>query len=157
ILPFPEGLEVNLGWRQWSLGRFTILDRMWERIALHFVALFVAAMECHGELARTRPTTRHLTGFYLCMSVGGVLGGLFNAVVAPIAFNSLLEYPLVIALACVLLPQLGLPARNPWTRMMDMVVPACICGFGLAAAFVFLSRDPTGFKFLDTIGARLPE
>src|SRR5207247_10919546 len=71
---------------------------------LHLLTFFVAAMVCHGELARTRPGSRQLTEFYLSMSVGGLLGGGFNAVVAPLAFTSVLEYPLAIVLACAVLP-----------------------------------------------------
>src|SRR5208282_5851812 len=70
----------------------------------HLLNLFLVAMVCHGELARNRPGTEYLTGFFLCMSIGGVLGGLFNAIVAPLAFNSIAEYHLVIALACLVLP-----------------------------------------------------
>jgi hypothetical protein len=60
--------------------------------------LFTAAMVCHGELAKDRPSTEHLTGFYLWLSLGGALGGVFNAIIAPLAFRSVIEYPLVIAL-----------------------------------------------------------
>ena len=67
---------------------------------LHLLTFFAAAMVCHGELARSRPTGEDLTQFYLMMSIGGVLGGLFNALVAPIAFRTVVEYPLAIVLAC---------------------------------------------------------
>src|SRR5262249_36880806 len=77
---------------------------IWVKILVHLVVLFVAAMVCHGELARDRPPTRHLTEFYLWMSVGGVLGGLFNALVAPLVFLRLVEYPLAIVFACLLRP-----------------------------------------------------
>src|SRR5262249_1284416 len=95
---------------KWTIERvhYAYFWHSWSINALHFLALFVAAMVCHGELARTRPSTRFLTAFYLCMSIGGVLGGLFNGMLAPVAFNSLVEYPLVIALACLLVPRLGL-------------------------------------------------
>jgi len=73
-------------------------------IGLHLLALFVVALVCHGELARTRPSPRYLTQFYLLMSLGGVLGGLFNALVAPLLFNSVLEYNVALVLACLLLP-----------------------------------------------------
>ena len=59
-------------------------------------------MVCHGELAKRRPDGRYLTEFYLSMSVGGVLGGLFNALVAPVLFTTVLEYPLALVLACAL-------------------------------------------------------
>ncbi len=71
---------------------------------LHLVTLFMTSMACHGELARNRPAPRYLTGFFLCMSAGGVLGGLFNALAAPLVFNSILEYEIVLVLACLLLP-----------------------------------------------------
>jgi hypothetical protein len=74
-------------------------------IGLHLLTLFLVALYCHGELARTRPSTQYLTQFYLLMSLGGVLGGLFNALVAPLIFSSLVEYNVALVLACLLLPQ----------------------------------------------------
>ncbi len=71
-------------------------------MGLHLGAFFVAAMVCHGELARDRPPPAHLTEFYLWLSVGGVLGGVFNALVAPLVFDSVAEYPLTVVLACLL-------------------------------------------------------
>jgi hypothetical protein len=75
-------------------------------ILLHLALLFVVAMVCHGELARDRPPTRYLTEYFIWMSAGGVLGGLFNALIAPVIFSSLVEYPLMMVLACLLLPSL---------------------------------------------------
>jgi len=63
------------------------------------VALALAAIVCHGVMAATRPPARRLTEFYLIMSFGGVLGGAFNALIAPVIFSSALEYPLVLVLA----------------------------------------------------------
>jgi hypothetical protein len=78
-------------------------ERIWVTVLWHFGLLFVIALACHGALALDRPAPRHLTEFYLLISVGGVLGGLFNALVAPLVFSSLIEYPLVMVLACALL------------------------------------------------------
>ena len=78
-------------------------ERIWVIVLWHFGLLFVLALACHGALALDRPGPRHLTEFYLLISVGGVLGGLFNALVAPVVFSSLIEYPLMMVLACVLL------------------------------------------------------
>src|SRR5260370_22321480 len=75
-------------------------------ISLHLVALYAVCMVCHGELARNRPSTSHLTEFFLWMSFGGVVGGLFNALVAPIVFNSIIEYKVGMVMACLLLPPL---------------------------------------------------
>jgi hypothetical protein len=73
-------------------------------VGLELLAFFMVALTCHGELARTRPSTAHLTEFYLIMSFGGMLGGLFNALVAPIAFTFITEYPISLVAACFLLP-----------------------------------------------------
>jgi hypothetical protein len=73
-------------------------------IPVHLLSFFLAAMVCHGELARTRPTREHLTAFYLTMASGGVLGGLFNAIFAPIAFDRVAEYPMALIVACLVLP-----------------------------------------------------
>ena len=64
-----------------------------KQIALFAAALFVCCMVCHGELARIKPAARHLTGFYLMTSVGGAIGGLFVAFIAPRVFNALYEFP----------------------------------------------------------------
>src|SRR5712691_3279823 len=62
-------------------------QRIWITMLWHFLLLLLVALACHGELARSRPSSRYLTGFYLLLSVGGVLGGLFNALIAPVVFH----------------------------------------------------------------------
>jgi SAM-dependent methyltransferase len=74
--------------------------------------LFVACMVCHGELHRLRPAPRHLTGFYLHLSIGGALGGLFVAVGAPALFDDYLELPLGLWLLAYLLAVLCLLQRS---------------------------------------------
>ena len=76
----------------------------WFLIFFHLLFLFFAALVCHGQLADERPDARHLSEFYLWLAVGGVLGGLFNALVAPLVFRTVVEYPLVIILASYLRP-----------------------------------------------------
>lgn len=74
---------------------------------LHILVFFLTTLMCHGELAKDRPSTRHLTEFYLWLSVGGVLGGLFNALIAPMYFKmGVVEYPLALVLACLLRPRM---------------------------------------------------
>lgn len=70
----------------------------------HLLAFFMTAMVCHGELARLRPPAERLTEFYLWMSVGGAVGGLFSAIVAPLVFDSIAEYPWLIVAACAVRP-----------------------------------------------------
>ena len=73
-------------------------------IAAHFAVFFVVAMACHGEMARLRPPVEQLTECYLMMSIGGVVGGAFNSLLAPVLFNSILEYPIVLIAASLVLP-----------------------------------------------------
>jgi len=61
-------------------------------IAVHLVVFFVNALMCHGELARTRPAPRYLTGFYLWMATGGVVGGIGAGLIAPHVFDWVAEY-----------------------------------------------------------------
>src|SRR4029079_3895800 len=77
-------------------------------LLVHSGAFFFLSLFCHGRLAADRPSADHLTEFYLWMSGGGVLGGIFKALLAPVIFTGLAEYPLVLILAAFL--RLGLPA-----------------------------------------------
>ena len=77
-------------------------------IGIHFMAFFVVAMVCHGELNRLKPSVEQLTEFYLMMSIGGVIGGAVNSLIAPYLFNSILEYPLMLIAACLVLPKRSL-------------------------------------------------
>jgi len=95
-------------------------------MGLHLGVFFVAAMVCHGELARDRPPPAHLTEFYLWLSVGGVLGGVFNALVAPLVFDSVAEYPLTVVLACLLAPGARGGGRGQVVR--DVALPVVTGG-----------------------------
>jgi hypothetical protein len=77
------------------------VGRPWILIPLHLAALLVTSLFCHGELANTRPPADQLTEFFLWTGVGGVLGGIFNALLAPVLFNGIVEYPLALVLACL--------------------------------------------------------
>jgi spermidine synthase len=89
---------------------------------LHLLAFFLAALVCHGELAACRPDARHLTEYYLWISVGGVLGGMFNVLAAPFLFPGIWEYPLALVLALALRP--APPDRKGPRPWFDLAVPA---------------------------------
>jgi SAM-dependent methyltransferase len=74
-------------------------------LILNLSLLFFVAVALHGEMYRTRPEPAQLTQFYLMMSLGGVIGGFFCAIVAPLVFDWTWEHPLLIILAAILLPQ----------------------------------------------------
>jgi hypothetical protein len=105
---------------------FTSQDPLCFVLPLHLLTLFVAAMVFHGELVRRRPVVEHLTEFYLWMSVGGLLGGVFCSLIAPVVFNSILEYPLVLALGCLLIPASG---KGLLRYGLDIALPAAFASF----------------------------
>ena len=70
-------------------------------VLLHLAAFGVMALNCHVDLAKDRPETSRLTEFYFWVSLGGMLGGLFNALAAPVLFDSIIEYPVGVVLACL--------------------------------------------------------
>ncbi|MEA2882472.1 MAG: hypothetical protein QOH32_1728 [Bradyrhizobium sp.] len=81
----------------------------------HLACFFLIAMACHGELARTRPAAKYLTGFYVALSFGGMIGGLFAGLIAPYTFSWIAEYPILIALAVLCRPEAS--RRQPrWSR-----------------------------------------
>jgi len=91
----------------------------------HLAAFFLTALVCHGELAKDRPSVAHLTEFYLWMSVGGMLGGVFNVLIAPQIFDWVLEYPIAIVIAAALRPTLV--ERRPIDRILDVALPVALC------------------------------
>lgn len=94
-------------------------------IALFAVSLFACCMVCHGELARLKPHPRHLTGFYVTVSLGGAFGGIFVSLVAPYVFHAYYEFPLGLALcAAVAFLAFGraLPPRRRVAGMALLVV-----------------------------------
>lgn len=121
-----------------------------EAILAHLALLFIVSMVCHGELARSRPNPEHLTIFYLAMSLGGVLGGLFNTVFAPLAFSSFVEYPLIAALACMIIPGFLVPAR--WSAL-KWISQGLVFSVGAIVALILAVQ---AFVPRDTVRAYLP-
>jgi SAM-dependent methyltransferase len=107
-------------------------------IAVHLAALFAVGAACHSRLAEERPPVERLTEFYLLISLGGVLGGMFNALLAPVLFDSLLEYPLVlvVALAATRVPA---SARRRVLGMTAGLLPATVAVVALAAGGLWLA------------------
>lgn len=83
------------------LGMLHLRSFMVERSLIHLGALFIIGLACHGRLADQRPAASRLTEFYLFISIGGALGGMFNALAAPLLFTWVAEYPIVLVLACL--------------------------------------------------------
>jgi hypothetical protein len=82
----------------------------------NLLCFFIIAMACHGELARARPAATYLTGYYVALSFGGMVGGLFAGLIAPFTFSWIAEYPILIALAVLCRPPNEERFAN-WTRL----------------------------------------
>jgi hypothetical protein len=89
----------------------------------HLLAFFVICLACHGELARTRPPARQLTAFYVSLSFGGMVGGLFAGLVAPYTFSWVAEYPILAVLAVLCRP-LAQNVWKPFDRWLWLLSPA---------------------------------
>jgi len=105
----------------------------WIIIGGHLVLLYCGALLCHTALAESRPGPKHLTEFYFWIALGGVLGGVFTATIAPAAFKTVLEYPLIVA-------TLGF-FRTGKNEKPNWLVPAL---FGAAILVIWIVFRATG-------------
>jgi hypothetical protein len=112
-------------------------------IVLYLLTLFAVALVCHGELARSRPKVNRLTEFYLWISFGGVLGGIFNALLAPMVFSTVVEFPLVMIFAALLRPPIDQkpepPAKAARARRNDWLLPIAL-GLSMSAVIAGLAH-----------------
>ncbi|MEJ7759739.1 MAG: fused MFS/spermidine synthase [Gemmatimonadaceae bacterium] len=115
-------------------------------IGLHLTVLFVVAMVCHGELARNKPPAAQLTAFFVWLSVGGLVGGVFNALVAPAVFDGIREYPIALVLAAMLMPGSRAGRR---LELADIVFPVVV-GAGLVLVTADIGAPPDAFPVLVT-------
>lgn len=106
-------------------------------VAMPALSFFVIALYCHGRLYDSRPDASRLTEFYLLVSVGGVLGGAFNVLLAPLLFDIPMELPIGLAIAAFLIPAEWRGFRD-WHRYV-------LLAFGVMMVFAVLERDGTSW------------
>ena len=99
-------------------------------LLLHVVFFFVSATICHSQLYGLRPEARNLSTFYCFLSLGGLLGGIFASLLAPILFSSVLEYPILIVAALACRPKLVEAVRslNPIRIVAGVIIVALALG-----------------------------
>lgn len=136
VLPF-VAVAIALSQRgRWDEPLFAI-------VALHLLGLLAAATACHGVLAEDRPSSARLTEYFFWIALGGVIGGAFEALVAPLVFRSVLEYPLLLASAFLLIRPLR-AQWSDWTRAATDVVIAGLAAAASLALVIAWSRVPEG-------------
>lgn len=118
------------------------------------ILLFMISVALHTQLYRLRPEPARLTGFYLAMSFGGALGGVFAGLIAPTLFDWTWEYPLLIVAAGALVPQtyLTVGLRAFWHRPGMMTAGAVLIVGALCLAILLIAREPAGFREVRHVG-----
>jgi hypothetical protein len=157
-----------------AMGKFAFYS-----LVIHLVVYFFTALLMHSELARARPNPKYLTEYFLWISVGGMLGGLFNALIAPIVFPIDYEYPIAIAIGAFFVPVLAVPKlakhleNGDWKKplallstreagwVLDAIIPVALAGFMF---LVFYCYEHTSWfypavewsaNFINTSAARI--
>jgi hypothetical protein len=120
----------------------------------HQLCFFVIAMACHGELARTRPPSKYLTGFYVALSFGGMVGGLFAGLLAPFMFSWIAEYPILLALAVLCRPPAGerLPQWSRWYWPFLAVLAVALIAPSWSSGKVFTWLDDHRVWVIGAVG-----
>jgi hypothetical protein len=122
--PFP--------WIRTHLGTSVDQPTLWGEAAVHLSLLFACVMACHGELARSKPQPRHLTLYFLIISIGGAMGGIFVALIAPYVFPWFWEYQIGLLATCAavlwaVIRDRRRPAHWGWrVARWAWIAPACL-------------------------------
>ena len=124
------GTAVALG--SLKFGAFAL----WAMLPLTLGLFLVNAVVCHTALYRSRPQAARLTEFYLCLSTGGVIGGLFAGLAAPHLFSTVVEYPALLVAALMCRPG---ALQGPWRVAWLDVKPVVAIGFAVAMSSLVTS------------------
>ena len=108
----------------WATMHFALRT---SQVVIMPLLLFVTCMICHGELVRLKPDVRRLTSFYLAISAGGALGGVFVALVAPHIFRFFAEFQIALGASVLLLLCCLLRDGSSWFYKI---------GFGLSGGII---------------------
>lgn len=111
--------------------------------SVHGAVFFLAAMALHGRLAEARPAASGLTAYYFMLSLGGALGGVMNAVLAPLLFDDLTEYPLALCAAAGLVGA-SVVEGGRGRRLLGLVVPLALGGVAAATGIALHAAGLAG-------------
>ncbi len=121
-------------------NEYTYSDYVTEFISLHLAVLFLISLACHAQVALSRPSTRYLTNYYLCMAIGGIIGTSLNTFLAPVVLRDLSEYQIVLAISASLI--FTSMQKGKW-RVPERAVPWVVAGSVVCILLVnSYSSDP---------------
>lgn len=123
-----------------------IVANLWLLILGDLLIVFGASVTLHHHMYRLRPGAARLTDYYLCMSIGGVVGGLFCALLAPALFDWLYEYPLLIVAAGLLMPLR--PDATPLTSRQIRWILVALPFLAMYARGLFVAEPPVALAAL---------
>lgn len=152
---FVPWVAPALGWMAYSIYAAEGNYHIKYSIPIFAIGLFLCCMLCHGELALRKPAARYLTSFYLMISVGGALGGIFVALIAPNVFKTFLELPIALTLCGVLAVvslwdvEMGLPfvskESGTWLVRFSLAIGVGLLGGYLAR---MEAQDQKGYHLM---------
>ena len=116
------------------------MNLRWQ-VAAYSICLFIICMGCHGELVRLKPDPKFLTAFYLCISIGGAIGGIFVAIFAPMVFNGFYELYVGLAFSFLLMFYVVFLKRRSLTGRYFSVAPGMLFFISLMALAIAVSSD----------------
>ena len=156
IIPLPITLVLSaaVGLACITFTAFRTGDWL-QMFGLHLAAFFLLTLMCHQRLAERRPPPYRLTEFYLLMSLGGVIGGAFTALLAPVLFNGVWEYPLVLVLIGLARPLNRAPIRN-WEVYL-FVAAVLVAGLPPLLSAMFQADWDFAWWFNNNVSDNMPQ
>lgn len=125
-----------------------------EQLMVYYSALFICGMLCHGELVKLKPSTRYLTHFYLSVSIGGAIGGIFVGFIAPTFFQGLWELYIgyficgLAVLTAIILDRSSLMNISTWGWVIRIPAAALVLLLAVAPFFLLVDRLPQFYRNL---------
>nr|HPG89283.1 fused MFS/spermidine synthase [Hyphomicrobium sp.] len=127
-----------------SITILTLVGTMfdwWQSSLVAFSSFMVTTLVAHRALYDDRPAASHLTEFYLWMSFGGVIGGMFAAIIAPQVFNATYEFPLLLTLGMLCRPGVFSDLDEAEKRMLGIAAVMSVCALGLGFMIKYTQSD----------------
>jgi hypothetical protein len=140
---------IGIAWTM-VVFMFTLAIPLWVSLFALLAALFSGCLLCHSDLARSRPSARHLTSFYLWIALGGTIGGILNGLLAPAIFNSVAEVPITLVCLAFLIHTPAYREKFPRERMRRLTtylpLATAIIVLGATAAMILQQRQGEGLS-----------